>query len=192
MTLQPTLNHPLVPDSSSGVKTSSAIPPPLTSSPALTTTGIHHGYSMHQYCDSPISILTLKECKGISWWYIHCFCVCYAETSNLCFLCDTLITVKFEPCGHSPLCQYCARRARKCPDCKVSLQAKCYLSILIFLFAFSFTRHRCKQLQNYIYNLILYWWVFSLVFHIQFGTYIYTHHIEVLIVIQSVLCMYVY
>ena len=43
-----------------------------------------------------------------------------AETPDLCFLCDVPITVKFDPCGHSPLCHNCARRAKKCPDCKVS------------------------------------------------------------------------
>jgi ankyrin repeat protein len=88
MSLQPTPNHPLTPDTTpsstgkpDGVKTSATLPP--QTSPNLSTAG----------------------------------------AVDLCFLCDTPITVRFEPCGHSPLCQNCARRARKCPDCKTPVQA---------------------------------------------------------------------
>lgn len=38
---------------------------------------------------------------------------------GLCLLCDTLITVKFHPCGHAVLCEHCSRRAKKCLECKV-------------------------------------------------------------------------
>lgn len=44
-------------------------------------------------------------------------------TLALCFLCDTPITVKFEPCGHSTVCEHCAKRARKCPECKTPVQS---------------------------------------------------------------------
>ena len=38
---------------------------------------------------------------------------------ELCFLCESPVDVKFEPCGHAMMCSTCAQRARKCPECKV-------------------------------------------------------------------------
>ena len=36
-----------------------------------------------------------------------------------CFLCESPVDVKFEPCGHATMCSTCAERAKKCPQCKV-------------------------------------------------------------------------
>ena len=36
-----------------------------------------------------------------------------------CFLCESPVDVKFEPCGHAMMCSTCAERAKKCPQCKV-------------------------------------------------------------------------
>lgn len=36
-----------------------------------------------------------------------------------CLLCDELVDVRFEPCGHAVVCTKCAERAKKCPSCKV-------------------------------------------------------------------------
>ena len=42
------------------------------------------------------------------------------ETVPVCRLCDNLVTIKMEPCGHAVVCHVCARRARKCLQCRVS------------------------------------------------------------------------
>jgi E3 ubiquitin-protein ligase mind-bomb len=52
-----------------------------------------------------------------------------ATTPELCFLCDSPITIKFEPCGHSTVCENCAKRARKCPECKTPVQALSELQV---------------------------------------------------------------
>ena len=36
-----------------------------------------------------------------------------------CFLCESPMDIKFEPCGHAMICSTCAQRAKKCPQCKV-------------------------------------------------------------------------
>ena len=38
-----------------------------------------------------------------------------------CFLCESPVDVKLEPCGHAMMCSTCAQRAKKCPKpgCKV-------------------------------------------------------------------------
>ena len=36
-----------------------------------------------------------------------------------CFLCESPVDIKFEPCGHAMMCSTCAQRAKKCPQCKV-------------------------------------------------------------------------
>ena len=48
-----------------------------------------------------------------------CFVSTCSDPAELCLLCDTPITVRFQPCEHSVVCEDCARRASKCPHCKV-------------------------------------------------------------------------
>lgn len=41
------------------------------------------------------------------------------DSHLVCFLCESPVDVKFEPCGHALMCHNCANRAKKCPTCKV-------------------------------------------------------------------------
>ena len=43
------------------------------------------------------------------------------DVTELCFLCESPVDVKLEPCGHAIMCSTCGQRARKCPQCKVWL-----------------------------------------------------------------------
>ena len=43
------------------------------------------------------------------------------HVEEFCFLCESPVDVKFEPCGHALMCSTCAQRAKKCPQCKVKL-----------------------------------------------------------------------
>lgn len=60
---------------------------------------------------------------------------------NLCFLCEAPVDVKFEPCGHALMCHDCAKRAKKCPTCKVRMVAYifCLLQVKNCIFAFAKT-----------------------------------------------------
>ena len=42
-----------------------------------------------------------------------------SSNAEPCFLCESPVDVKFEPCGHAMMCSTCAQRAKKCPHCKV-------------------------------------------------------------------------
>ena len=42
-----------------------------------------------------------------------------SSSQESCFLCESPVDVKFEPCGHASMCSTCAERAKKCPQCKV-------------------------------------------------------------------------
>ena len=47
-----------------------------------------------------------------------------------CFLCESPVDVKFEPCGHAMMCSTCAQRAKKCPQCKVRLSCRLHAILL--------------------------------------------------------------
>ena len=82
-------------------------------------------------CSSGIQTLV----RNVNYQYVAYSCYkgslvlqfCLSSCLELCFLCDTPITIKFDPCEHSVVCEQCARRASKCPHCKVScLESKLY------------------------------------------------------------------
>ena len=59
---------------------------------------------------------------GIAGNTIHATLREFHSTSGdkkVCFLCESSVDVKFEPCGHALMCHSCADRAKKCPLCKV-------------------------------------------------------------------------
>ena len=43
---------------------------------------------------------------------------------QVCRLCENIVSVKMEPCGHAVLCHICARRATKCLHCRVRKSQK--------------------------------------------------------------------
>ena len=55
-----------------------------------------------------------------------------ATGSNVeeCFLCESPVEVRFEPCGHAILCSACAERAKKCIKCRVWM--KCLISLYTY------------------------------------------------------------
>ena len=66
--------------------------------------------------------------KGAQMKHSHQFLLIYfslesppvADSSTAeCFLCDSSVDIKFEPCGHAMMCSTCAQRAKRCPQCKV-------------------------------------------------------------------------
>ena len=46
-----------------------------------------------------------------------------------CFLCESPVEVKFEPCGHAVLCAICSERAKKCVKCKVCTHIVYFMSL---------------------------------------------------------------
>ena len=63
--------------------------------------------------------------------------VAASSSTAECFLCESPVDIKLEPCGHVILCSTCAQRAKKCPQCKVRLyyhQPKSSSLIIIYVY----------------------------------------------------------
>ena len=79
-------------------------------------------------CSSGTFKTLVRKKNNVHYQCVACSCckgslvlqLCVSSCLELCFLCDTPITIKFDPCEHSVVCEQCARRASKCPHCKVS------------------------------------------------------------------------
>lgn len=45
----------------------------------------------------------------------------------ICCLCDKIADTKLIPCNHVVLCSEHAQSSKKCPECRVSLSARCFV-----------------------------------------------------------------
>ena len=54
------------------------------------------------------------------------------DEEDICFMCDkNVVNTKFEPCGHSVMCEEDAHRAKRCSVCKVCLN----IIIILIMYA---------------------------------------------------------
>ena len=44
-----------------------------------------------------------------------------ATSEEECLLCGEPVDIRLMPCGHIIICKECSQRAKKCPQCKVSI-----------------------------------------------------------------------
>jgi len=63
----------------------------------------------------------------------HSLCVVESDDEkDICFMCDkNVVNTKFEPCGHSVMCEEDAYRAKRCSVCKVRFAFRIVLFVLL-------------------------------------------------------------
>lgn len=82
-------------------------------------TKIHCYYSIWS-CAHRIKSMSLKaDPPGEQITLLTHFFFTVISSTQECFLCESSVLVRFQPCGHSSLCNVCGKKAKRCPECKV-------------------------------------------------------------------------
>lgn len=61
----------------------------------------------------------------------------YTKTTSEeeCLLCGELVDIRLMPCEHVIICRECSQRAKKCPQCKVSM---CREELLLYVYSYKY------------------------------------------------------